>query len=441
MRSRSKLLPALLLILIGLLVLNTAKEVARIIDGIITDLVEVATTRTAVAATIYTSTDSLELVTSAACSLDVVVSYVDYTSSAATPGAQVAAITTATTTTVLSAPAASTQRQMKRMNARNKSTTTCTVTMQRDVSGTNYELYSTALGSGDTYTIDSEGERHVYGSDGLEKLAGLNNIDGRTQSFLKVGATSEAAGLFQLQLKDTGMPGAWVPGTPGVNGDAVSCNTTADATIAGAPYLPDPATGNYYLTSMTAGQSVASMAFLIDVIWYNTGLTVTTTTAQTITLPTLPARDTDGSTNGEGWYAAILVTTATTNASAVTNTTLSYTDSEGNAGNTATISSFPATAVAGAFIPFQLAAGDRGIRNIASITLGTSYATGAISLVLYRPIAYVSSPLANVGGSLNVVNSAPTGVKLWNGTCLAPGYLASATTATNTNINAHIVVR
>lgn len=399
------------------------------------------TQQRAAAATILTSTDALELITSAACSLDVVVSYVDYTASAATPGAQNTAITTATTTTIVSAPAASTQRQTKRINVRNKSTTTCTVTMQKDVSGTNYEMYGTSLGPDDTLTVDSEGERHVYGLDGLEKLPGENNIDGRTVSWLKVGATSEAAGLFQLMLKDTGMPGAWVPGTPGVNGDAVSCNTTADATIAGAPYLPDPATGNYYLTSLAAGNSVANMSMLIDVIWYNTGLTVTTTTAQTTTLPALPARDTDGSTNGEGWYAAILVTTATTNASAVTNTTLSYTDSDGNAGNTATISSFPATAVAGAFVPFQLAAGDRGIRNIASVTLGTSYGGGAISLVLYRPIAYVPSPVANIGGTINIVNSAPTGVKLWNGTCLAPGYLASATTATTLNANAQIVVR
>lgn len=393
------------------------------------------------AQTILTSTDSFELVTSAACTLDVVVSYVDYTSSAATPGAQNTAITTATTTTIITAPAASTQRQVKRINVRNKGSVTCVVTAQKDVSGTNYETYSTSLGPDDTYTIDSEGERHVYGLDGLEKQPGLNNIDGRTESWFKVGATSEAAGLFQMQMKDTGRPGAWVPGTPGVNGDAVSCNATADATIAGAPYLPDPATGNYYLTSFTAGMSVATMALLHDLIWYNTGLTVTTTTAQTFTPPTLPARDSNGSTDGEGWQAAILVTTATTNAGAVTNTTLSYTDSEGNAGNTATISSFPITAVAGAFIPFQLAAGDRGIRTIASVTLGTSYGGGAISIVLYRPIVYSSSPVANIGGMLNVVNSAPTGVKLWNGTCLVSGYLASATTATTSNLNAHIVVR
>ena len=68
------------------------------------------------AQTILTSTDSLEVVTSAACTLDVVTSYVDYTASAATPGSQNTAITTATTTTIISAPAASTQRQVKRIS-------------------------------------------------------------------------------------------------------------------------------------------------------------------------------------------------------------------------------------------------------------------------------------------------------------------------------------
>lgn len=398
--------------------------------------------RAAYASTILIgTTDSMEVVTSSTSAIDYVVSYVDYTSSAATPGSTAGAITTATTTTFVAAPGASTQRQLKRVNFRNKGAASNTLTIQKDISATNYEMYSTTLAPDDTLTIDSEGERHVYGSDGLEKFPSTTVIDGRTQTWFKVGATSEAAGLWQLQNKDTGVPGAWVPGTPGVNGDAVSCNTTADATIAGAPYLPDPATGNYYLTAATGATNVAGMPFLMDLIWYNTGLTVTTTTAQNVTLPTLPSRDADGSTNGEGWFAAILVTTATTNGSAVTNTTLSYTDSEGNAGNTATISSFPATAVAGAFIPFQLAAGDRGIRNIASVTLGTSYVTGAISLVLYRPIVYVSAPVANIGGTISVVNAAPAGVKLWNGTCLNVGYLASATTATTLNLNANLTVR
>lgn len=388
------------------------------------------------------TTKSLEVVTTTTAAIDYTVSYVDYTSTTVTPADTQGAITTATTTTYVSAPASSTQRQLRRASFRNKSTSSSNkLTFQKDVSGTNYELYSVTLAPGESVKLDAEGEWHVFGSDGIERVAGTTAIDGRTISWLKVGATSEAAGLWQLQNKDTGVPGAWVPGTPGVNGDAVSCNATADATIAGAPYLPDPSSGNYYLVSATAAASVAGMPFVMDLIWFNTGLTVTTTTAQAITPPTLGARDADGSTNGEGWQAAILVTTATTNGAAITNTTLSYTDSDGNTGNTATISSFPATAVAGAFIPFQLAAGDRGIRTIASVTLGTSYGGGAISLVLYRPLAYVSAPVANIGGTINVVNASPGGTKVWNGSCLNVGYLASATTATTLNLNAQLVVR
>lgn len=397
----------------------------------------------ALAQTILDSTSkSLEVVTTTTAAIDYFCSYVDYTSTTVTPADTQGAITTATTTTYVSAPAASTQRQMRRCTFRNKSTSTSnTLTFQKDVSGTNYEAYVVVLAPGESVKQDAEGEWAVFSSTGLQRIAGTSAIDGRTVSYLKVGATSEAAGLFQLMNKDTGFPGAWVPGTPGVNGDAVSCNTTADATIAGAPYLPDPSSGNYFLVSATGAASVAGMPFLIDLIWYNTGLTVTTTTAQNTTLPTLPSRDENGSNNGDGWQAAILVTTATTNAGAVTNTTLSYTDSDGNAGNTATISSFPATAVAGAFVPFQLAAGDRGIRNIASVTLGTSYGGGAISLVLYRPIVYVSAPVANIGGTTSVVNASPAGSKLWNGTCLDLGYLASATTATTLNLNAQLTVR
>lgn len=388
------------------------------------------------------TTHSLEVVTTTTAAVDYFVSYVDYASGTVTPGSTQGAITTATTTTYVAAPGASTQRQLRRASFRNKSTSSSNkLTFQKDVSGTNYEAYSVTLAPGESVKLDAEGEWQVYDSAGIARAPATTVIDGRTINFLKVGATSEAGGLFQLQAKDTGMPGAWVPGTPGVNGDAVSCNTTADATIAGAPYLPDPASGNYYITSAAAGSSVAGMPFLIDVLWYNTGLTVTTTTAQAVTVPTLGARDQEGSTNGEGVFAGILVTTATTNASAITNMTLSYTDSDGNAGNTATISSFPATAVAGVFVPFQLAAGDRGVRTIASVTLGTSLVTGAVSLVLFRPIVNMPSPLPNVGGTINVVNAAPAGIKLWNGTCLQVGYLASTTTATTVSMSANLTVR
>lgn len=435
MNKNKKLIGAVLLVVLGLVV-------GSAVPGFIDALIARALPRAHASTIISGTTETLEVITSAAGSIDYTVSYVDYTSSAATPGDAAGNITTATTTTFVSAPGASTQRQLKRSNFHNSSTTTSnTLTIQKDVSGTNYIMYLVTLAPGETITVDAEGARYVYDSDGIVKAAGDTVIDGRTVSFLKVGATSEAAGLFQWQAKDTGMPGAWVPGTPGVNGDAISCNTTADATIGGAPYLPDPSVGNYYLTAFSGSSSVAGMPAMWDLIWYNTGLVVTTTTAQTVTLPTLPSRDQNGSTQGDGWQAGVLVTTATTNASAITNMTLSYTNSDGTAGRTATMSSFPATAVAGAMVPFLLQAGDRGIQNIASITLGTSLVTGAVSLILFRPLVFVPSPVANVGGTMSVVNAAPGGVKLWNGTCLEVGYLASATTATTLALTANLTVK
>jgi len=244
-------------------------------------------------------------------------------------------------------------------------------------------------------------------------------------------AAAEAAAVNYAYAKDTGFPGAWVPGTPGLNGAAADCSTTAGATILGAPYLPNPASGSNYLTYGSVATTVVHSTWLADILWYNTGLVVTTTTAQGITTPTFPARDNQGSTNGEGYQAAIYVTTATTQAGAVTTITLNYTNSVGTASRTATMASFPATAVLGTWVPFQLQAGDRGIRSIQGITLGTTLTAGAISLVVFNYAMRYPVGVANVG-TVPFPPQSP-GVRMWNGACLWLGYQSSATTATTIN--------
>jgi hypothetical protein len=102
------------------------------------------------------TTDTLELTTSAAATLDVHASYMDApnpitTSSSMTAGRQHTAITTATTTTVLSAPGASTVRNVKTLNIRNKHVSTSTdVTVTFDQNATNYELVKVTLRAGET---------------------------------------------------------------------------------------------------------------------------------------------------------------------------------------------------------------------------------------------------------------------------------------------------
>lgn len=272
---------------------------------------------------------------------------------------------------------------------------------------------------------------------------------GLALDYHKIGTDSEAIGVRYSWQKDSGFPGAYSLGSPGVNGwwvdasQATNAANPAGAAEVGCHRLPSLGSGNYWINDIGLCTSVAHLVELWDLVWYNTGLVVTTTTAQAISMPagSKPARDLFGTTNGDGWVPAILVTGATTNAGAITNTTLSYTDSDGNAGNTATITSFPATAVVGTLVPFQLAAGDRGVRSIESITLGTSYAGGSISLVLLRKLASIPNPVANVGGIMNKIVNEPTGTKIFNGTALFLSYMSSATTATTLSGTIQVVGR
>jgi len=368
---------------------------------------------------------SLELETSAAVNTDFVCSWTDNTPTAFTPGSTDNQITTATTTTLVAAPAASTQRAVKLCTVSNLSATTPqTVTFKYD-SGTERRMRRFILSPGEYVEYSETGGFREFNANGIEiQIPPGAGYTGRTYEILKVTAGAEAIGVRLLSSYTGGVPGAWVPGTPGVNGAVTNCDAAAGAAIIGSHVHPDPASGSLFLTGASFSATLTSFQLLLDPVWYNTGLSVTTTTAQNITQPTLPARDIDGTNNGVGWNAAIFVATATTNAGAITNMTLSYTDDQGNAGNTATITSFPATAVQATLVPFELAAGDRGIRSIQSITLGTSLVTGTISILHYRLLYAVPSPTANVG---QVQDLDPPGIRLYNDTCIVVAWIPSAT--------------
>jgi len=101
------------------------------------------------------STNKLEIVlggTVATSQLQWNVSYQDITSTGMTlPQSAGAGLTNnATAVDIVAAPAASTTRQVTHINVFNADTATATVTIQKDVSGTNYVLISYAVTSGDT---------------------------------------------------------------------------------------------------------------------------------------------------------------------------------------------------------------------------------------------------------------------------------------------------
>lgn len=377
------------------------------------------------------STDALELVTSAAGSIDYNCSWANVTATAlTTPGTTKGNINTATTTTVIAAPSASNFRHIRACSFHNASTTVAnTVTLQRDVSATKRLVWYGTLAPKESAILDETGLMTVYTSVGTRKIDNLytSGFTGGTEEFYKVGTAAEAVGVKYAYLKDSGTPGAWVPGTPGLNGATVDCSTAAGATVAGAPTVENPASGSLFLTRATTASSVAHPFQYGDLQWYNTGIVVTTTTNQAITFPTPVSRDDNGSNLGAGISAGIYVTTATTNAGAITNMTMTYTNEQGTGSRTATIASFPATAVVGTLVEFQLQAGDHGVRSIQGITLGTSLVTGAVSLVTFRALVGLPIVVANIGASYE--NNSP-GLRIYNGTCFFPRYTASATTAT-----------
>ncbi len=215
--------------------------------------------------------------------------------------------------------------------------------------------------------------------------------------FEKVGSTMEAAGVLHSLLYTPGIPGAGVAPTSLIAGDAL---TSYPGQI---PYA-NPGAGNGYLARLSCNASQLGRLIIADRLWHNANISATTTTAQTVNSSTWPARDSAGSTNGENVLVGIEVSTATTNGSAITNTTLTYTNSAGTGSRTGTIASFPATALAGTFVPFSLNAGDTGIRSVQSLTLGTSYAPSGspvIHLVAYRILAEVMVPFTNAGNQVD----------------------------------------
>lgn len=384
---------------------------------------------------VLASTDIVRVVTSAAALIKVHASFGDLTSASGkvdlnrqnTPH-----INTATTTTVVSSPGAGTKRNVRHLNITNDhASASCGISIEHYDGVTAEELIEVILLPGENMVFGEDGRWTHYDANGaVYPPSSKGAYDGFAVSFMKTGTAAEAAGCWYCTAKDGGFPGAWSPGTPGINGRNTDGTAAGDA---GCIPVKNPAIGANYLTEVQMAASLAHQHLFFDMLWVNTGIVVTTTTAQAIAMGgALPARDINGSSNGEGLMIGLLFTAAATNAAAITNATVNYTNSNGVAGRTATLaaingSQIPATPVIGTTVWFNLQAGDKGVRSIQGITLGTSLVTGSVSLFIARDIATIGNPVPNV--SAQKVISEP-GNRLYNSTCMLHCILASAATAT-----------
>jgi hypothetical protein len=238
---------------------------------------------------------------------------------------------------------------------------------------------------------------------------------------LKASATSEGAGTFHSLWKVAGNPGAGANPPAFGSGSGYQCT---NATAGAIPYV-NAASGETIEAALQAAGSTAGCLFLYDRLWTCSGFGTVVTSAQNVVTPgTIPARDANGLALGDGveiWgevYTAPGATGATW--------TVSYTDQAGNAGASATYA-HPANAeTAGQLFPFLFAAGDVGVRAVASLTCSVSSGTaGDIGITLMRRMGMIPFTAANVGGILDLI--AGGSPPLYDGSCLALMMMCSAT--------------
>ena len=243
--------------------------------------------------------------------------------------------------------------------------------------------------------------------------------------FVKQGITMAAAGAIRgySPWYAAGNPGASTANAAGVNGAAL---TPASGAVEGRLTRSNPVSGNAHVARLQVNASTTGTLWLIDRLWHNSGLSVTSTTAQAITPATLPARSNDGTANGAGIMAA--VEWSGTGGAGTPTVTLTYTDQDGNTGNSATLTGVTTPPV-GTFEIFTLAAGDTGVRAPTSFIQSATRTSGTMHLVLFRVIATVDVTAANNGGAIDILTGGMP--RVYDDSVLQLLWFPSSTTALN----------
>lgn len=367
--------------------------------------------------------ESLQLITSVAGSIDYDASYTDITSSADTPSDTSGNIATATTTPVVAAPAASTIRQIAWLNFYNAGTVYNLLTIQKNT-GSARVLFKINLAPGESVDYTSNRGFVVSDANGKEKwvMDGSTAIKSGRLGLVKSSSTITSNVQRNSLFSATGFPAAWATGSPGVNGRATNSASNGEP---GSLPIWTVTSGLLYYMGASIVSSVANSVFqLFDVLWVNSGLSVTLLTSQAITPVALPARDVSGTTNGGEVQAAVLVTSAL--GAAASTITITYTNSAGTGSRTATASVL-ASAAAGSLFVFTLQAGDTGIRSVQAWIGSASMISGTLSLVLFTEYDSVPTPMP-VSSITPSQPSKTAGRRVYDGACLLGAFIQTVTT-------------
>lgn len=221
----------------------------------------------------------------------------------------------------------------------------------------------------------------------LDQLIEALGANQQRASFYKVASPGAIGGIVSLWTV-AGTPGAAANPSSGVAGD-IPTDATAGAFIFTNPTAPDLT----YLSRLAlAAANSPYVLHIYDRLWQNSGLSTTSTSAQTVNSVALTRPDANGD-DVEAWWQCY----ANMGSGAPTSVTISYTNQGGTSGRTGTLSNFVASQPIHRTLPFTLQAGDTGVRSIQSYTQNASLVSGTFGLVLRRKIVSFIAPVGNAG--------------------------------------------
>ncbi len=253
-------------------------------------------------------------------------------------------------------------------------------------------------------------------------IAGMRPAVDFYKSITPTLVASRPHSLFYLG----GLPGAATASSAGLSGEALT-------SYAGQLPYGNPASGSSYLARFQGQATIAGTLLLCDRLWQNSGITITSTGSQTITSATFPARDNNGSTNGEGVLVGVEVSAAT--GAGTPTLTLGYTNSDGTNSRTATnLYATVASSAIGAFYPIGLQAGDKGVRSIETYQQSATWTSGTIHLVAYRVLSRLDLGATPVNAIDALVGGMP---RAYDNTVPFLIFIPSTTTASY--ISGHVI--
>lgn len=249
--------------------------------------------------------------------------------------------------------------------------------------------------------------------------------------FAKAATPTLVAGRPHSLWYLAGAPGTGTADTSTAGG-VVRSSTSAQ--VAGQIPHTDPVSGNSYLGRFQGQATISGTLMLCDRLWdcgavtTPAAISVTSTAAQTITSTTFPARDTAASTNGDGVFLAIEVSSAL--GVGTPTWTLTYTNQAGTGSRTATnLDPVVASSAIGAFYRIGLQAGDTGVRSVQTFQSSATATSGQFVIVAYRVLAALELTAANTPNALDALTSGFP--RLPNGVVPFLVFVPSTTTASS----------